>query len=1093
MPELARAATALLVAFAAGRARAADADDLAALVDPFIGTGKATGAVTGAPGGGDAGNTFPGATLPFGMIAWSPETTNAFTPALNQAGSYVYADTSIRGFSLTHLSGPGCPVYGNIPIMPAVAPPTRSPAAHPTDRLATFSHAREQASPGAYGVDLASAGIRVDLAVTARTGVGRFTFPPVREATILVDTGDSAAGRTDKGSFDGAIAIVGDRWITGFATGGKFCSTQDRYTVYFAAEFDRPFAAVGTWSGDDLGPGARAARGRRAGAWVTFDATAARAVHVAVAVSYVSVEGALANLAAERRGFDLDGVRAAGRDAWNRALGRARVGGGTETARRIFTTALYHALLHPNVFSDVDGRYVGFDRRVHHADGYTAYANFSGWDIYRCQVQLLALLFPREAADMARSLVDAAETGGAAPRWSAANSETGVMVGDPAAAIIAGIRAFGATTFPAGRALAALVRAADRPGTRAQDVENRPGLAAHLARGFIPLFTADVWGPAATTLEYATADFAIATLAGALGDARTRARYMRRAQSWQQLFDPRAGLIRPRLPSGAFAPDFETDRARPVAPNADSGRDHGQLGFVEGNAWQYTWMVPFNLAGLIRAMGGRAPAIAALDAFFAELNAGTLRPRFYMGNEPQFAAPWAYTFAGAPEKTQAVVHQILTTLFVDEPAGLPGNDDLGATSAWYVWAALGLYPAIPGAGGLVLGAPLFPSATVMVGGVHPLEISVGGAPGGSAAAPTVRAVTLDGRPHPSTWLPVTAIRAGGKLAFTVGPPEAGRGAWGTRAQDAPPSFGEGSAPAIGFLERPSFLALAPGASAEIPFALRPLTDRTTVRWSALAPHPLEISPAAGVVALTGGNDGRAVVRLSAPAATPRGCAAVEFRFEPAAGGAPPGAAAIPGAVLELAIGDETLAPYMNHKGVSRDAVRAEAEFDRTGASYSAEALYKADLAPGAAVARGGLTFSWPRGCALDHVVADGQRVELRATGRIGFLGAAEGAPAGARGTVVVTYADGETQRFALGLSDWTLAGGKAAPGFGNEIVATLPYHNRRRDRVDEKTYVFFAAIDLPAGKVARSVTLPAAAESTPARIHIFAISSASER
>jgi predicted alpha-1,2-mannosidase len=874
----------------------------------------------------------------------------------------------------------------------------------------------------------------------------------------------------------------------GFTVGGKFCSTpQDRFTVYFAAEFDRPFARVGTWSGETLQPGERASSGRRAGAFVGFDTRGERSVGVRVGISYVSVDGALANLAAEGKSWKVDEVRAAARASWNRALGKIRIDGGSPTERAIFYTALYHALLSPNVFSDVDGRYPAFDRQVHEAKGYTEYANFSGWDIYRCQVQLLALLFPREAADMARSLLDAAETGGAAPRWSAANTETGVMVGDPAAAIVAGIHAFGGTAFPAARALGRLVAAADRPGTRVQEIENRPGLAPYLERGYIPLLSPEVWGPAATTLEYATADFSIAALAGALGDGATRARYMKRAQAWQALFDPAVGLIRPRLASGAFVPDFETDPAKPVGPYSDSGRDHGQLGFVEGNAWQYTWMIPFNQAGLIAALGGRARALARLDAFFEELNAGTQRPHFYMGNEPQFAAPWAYTFAGAPAKSEAIVRRILTELFVDQPAGLPGNDDLGATSAWYVWAALGLYPAIPGVGGLVLGAPLFPSTTLLVGGAHPLEIT---APGVSASAPFTRAVAFNGRPHPSTWLPVKEIAAGGKLAFTMGPddrPSSGRAAWGTRPEDAPPSFEEGSAPALGYVDRASsFVPLPRGATVAIPIALRRLTKgNAAVRWSVVAPRPLEAKPAEGALA------DRAELRVSAPSMAPRACYPLEIRF--AAGRRP-----LPSAVVEVAVGDEPILAALDRKGVSHDATRADADFDRDGSSYSAEALYKAGLAPGAAVQQEGITFTWPRACSFDNLLVDGQTIALPAAasggkagaklgGKLGFLGAAAGDAAGARGPAIVTYTDGSIQRFELGFSDWTLSAGTVPVAYGNQIVATLPYRNRRRAREDVKTYVFSAAVPLARNKTVKSVTLPAAREVGPGRLHLFAL------
>ncbi|MFG3586089.1 GH92 family glycosyl hydrolase [Streptomyces sp. NPDC047990] len=628
--------------------------DPARYVNPFVGT--APGGADFGHGGG-AGNTFPGATAPLGGVQWSPDTVTY------QHGGYAYGDNRIRGFSLTHISGAGCKDYGNVPFMPSLDGDT-------TGR-ATFSHSHEQASPGDYRVTFDN-GIRTELAATQRSGVARFTYPATagRLAALSVDAGKAFNAAT--GSVD-----IGTDTLSGFTDSGGFCKSRNRYRLHFHATFDHPFARA---THPDGRPGA---------ALVTFG-PGVRTVTVRVGVSFVDVGGALRNLTAEQRGRPYDEVRRAARARWNDWLGRIAVGGGTEAQRRVFYTALYHALLHPSVFSDTDGRYPGMDGAVHRARaGHTQYADFSGWDVYRSQVQLVALLAPAEASDIAQSVLDQGLQAGYFDRWTLANGGTGVMVGDPLPVIASAVHAFGATDFDA----RGLLRAAM---AGREDDRQRPGHRQYDTLGYVPAGAKGVWGPAATTLEYAVSDYALAQLAGRLGDTAAHRTLLKASGNWRNLFNPATGYLQPRAADGSwppFTPAQTTD-------------------YVEGNAAQYTWMVPHDLPGLFRLMGGNAAVTGRLDTFFTRLNAGGGEPYAYLGNEPSFDTPWAYDYAGRPDRARDTVRRALATLFADRPDGLVGNDDLGAMSSWAVWAALGMYPQAPGTGQLALAEPLFRTVTL---------------------------------------------------------------------------------------------------------------------------------------------------------------------------------------------------------------------------------------------------------------------------------------------------------------------------------------------------------------------------------------------
>jgi predicted alpha-1,2-mannosidase len=670
-------------------ALAAETQDLAQYVDPFIGTAPSPLADYGPEF--DGGDTFPGAVYPAGMLAWSPDTVEHRIP-----GGYSYLDHTLKGFSLTHFSGRGCTVYQDVAILPGPSP-------------ATFAHANEVASPGYYAVTLDS-GVSAELTVTPRTGLGRFTFPPGVQPTLTVDAAASV-----NGALASQVSVDTDgQVVTGKVESQVGCGS-DHYTLYFAIGFNQPFAAV-TNTGSTVA--------------LTFES---QTVEVKPSISYVSVDNALENLAAEDPGWDLGAVHAAARAAWNQMLSRIEVSGGSDADLRTFYTALYHTFLEPNVFGDANGEYIGFDDQVHQAPpGHAQYANIAGWDQYRALIQLRSILAPDQASDIVQSLVnDAQQGGGGMPRWEQANRNSAGMVGDSPAVLVANAYAFGARDFDASAALAALDYGASNPSAQSGGHAVREYLDPWLQHGYVP-------EQPSITLEYASDDFALAQFAQALGRTDLYERYASRAANWRNTFNPASGYAEPRSVGGSF-----------VAP------DHG---FVEGNAAQYTWMVPFDIAGVAAALGGTDAASARLDAFFTEVNGGPDRPYMWIGNEPNLTTPWAYDALGAPARTQTVVRRIQRDAFAATPGGLPGNDDGGTLSAWYVFAAIGIYPAVPGVGGFATGAPLFASANVHLGNGSVLHITTD-----AVDAPV--SPYLDGAPLSRPWLDWSRVASGGSLEF----------------------------------------------------------------------------------------------------------------------------------------------------------------------------------------------------------------------------------------------------------------------------------------------------------------------------------------
>jgi predicted alpha-1,2-mannosidase len=779
--------------------------DPASLVNPLIGTTN-------------GGNDYPGATLPLGMLAWSPEEPRnhprprvAGIPGSMRddpgrpaaPGGYEYSSNRISGFSLTHLMGTGCAgASGDIPFMPYVGKVTSSPADDLSAEVygSTFSHQDETAEAGYYKVKLAN-GVTAEVSATLRSGSGRFTYPEGSPAVMLIRTANSETGSSDAQTTIDPV----HRTISGSVTSGNFCGylgTTDRrsyYTLYFVASFDAPFLATGAWQDLKVMPGATQAsggttygdkgfvpRGKGSGGWVVLDNSGAKPIGVRVGISYVSLQNAEANLSAENpQGTSFDAVRAKAHSAWNQSLSRIQIAGGAHDEQVVFYTALYHTLLGENLYSDVDGRYTGMDGKLHtvRSTQKSQYSTFSGWDVYRSQLQLLTWIEPDIAGDIAQSLLNQAnQNGGEWDRWTHNAGGTHVMNGDPAAPSIADILAFGARNFEAKAAYRSLLLAATVPtphdlsneGCEVECVGQRPSLDQWMKLHYIPV-GAHAWGPAADTLEDATADFAMSELARRMGSDAERRDFLARAQYWKNIFNPQA------TPQGGYLQNRNADGTWPILDPSSVN------GFVEGSAAQYLWMVPFNEKGLFAMLGGNEKASQRLSAFFynadgslAVTKSGPLHAE--LNNEPSIETPWLFDFLGQPWKTQEAVRKVLNTIWTNAPQGLPGNDDLGEMSSWYVWAAIGMYPEIPGRAELVLGSPLFPEVTVHRSAGN-IVVTAAGA---GTDAPYVRSLSVNGISFHRTWLPESFAQHGGALHFELqATPDK---AWGTGPNDAPPSF-----------------------------------------------------------------------------------------------------------------------------------------------------------------------------------------------------------------------------------------------------------------------------------------------------------------
>jgi predicted alpha-1,2-mannosidase len=792
----------------AAQTHATATQNLVQYVNPFVGT-----ASSNAPnpvGGGAGGSTYPGATVPFGMVQFSPDTPNA------SPHGYLYSDTTIQEFSVTHFDGAGCDNNDDIPILPITGALGASPGTSWTSYSSAFTKSNESAAPGYYKTKLDKYNTQVELTATTRTGMAKFTYPSTTQATVLLNTSLSATG-----SRSGSASISGSQ-VTGNVTAGGFCGSSKTYKIYYAAAFDQTPTSSGTWSGGTISAGSTSTSGTNTGAYLTFNTSSNAVVQMKIALSYVSIANAQQNLASENAGWNFSTIQSAASTTWNTMLNRVQVSGTSTTDLTEFYTALYHTVQSPNVASDVNGQYMGFDGAVHTASAMTVYQNYSGWDIYRSWTALVSMIAPTEMTDIIKSMVLDGQQGGELPKWSQETNEDFIMTGDPGPIIVSSAYAFGIHNFDTATARSLMNNVGSNTSATTQGSPIRGNLASYLSQHYIA-------GDASDSLEYSASDFAIAQFAQALGNTADYNTYMSHAQWWENVFNPTTSYVNPRNSNGTWI--------LPLDPASDAN-------FTEGNAAQYTWNVTYNLQSLFNLMGGNATVIQRLNHLFTQVNAGLQLPYYYIGNEPEFATPWAYTYAGDPSGTQAAVRSVMTGAYTADAGGLPGNDDLGATSAWYVWAALGLYPATPGADTLVLHGPLFSSETIQLAAGKTLQINGTGAGDG---APYVQGLTINGTASNQAWLHYSDIANGATLNFSMGSSASSWGSTGT----PPPSFNAGftppaTAPALGTnlaLNKTVTSSSTPCASSEVAANVVDGVLKGNSKWCTMA------SPASLVVDL----------------------------------------------------------------------------------------------------------------------------------------------------------------------------------------------------------------------------------------------------
>lgn len=694
-------------------------------VDPFIGTAG-------------HGHTFPGATMPFGMVQLSPDTR---LTGWDGCSGYHYSDRIIYGFSHTHLSGTGISDYGDILLMPTIGEVFLNAMNDGrTDKgyASRFDHKNETASPGYYSVRLDDENILVELTTTKRVGFHRYHFPKTDRANVILDL-----QHRDK-VLDSFLRIVDSTHIEGHRRSEAWAKNQ---IVYFVAEFSRPITASGIAVDASSAAKLTEARGNNLRTFFQFD-TSGAPLQVKVAISSVSIEGARKNLAAELSHWDFDQVKSDAKRAWNNELNKIEVTGGTEAQLKNFYTALYHTMIAPNLFMDVDGQYLGRDFKIHTAKDFENHSVFSLWDTFRATHPLYTIIDQQRTVDFIRTFLAQYEQGGRLPVWELVANETDTMIGYHAVPVIADAAIKGIDDFDGERAFAAMKHSAGLIHF---------GLDAYTNHGFINM--EEERESVSKTLEYAYDDWCIAQMAQMLGHTDDYRRFIERAQYYKNVFDPESGFMRPRTNGNWIAP-FDPREV--------------DFNFTEANSWQYSFFVPQDIGGLIELMGGKERFAKKLDQLFAAESKTTGREQaditgligqYAHGNEPSHHMAYLYNYVNQPWKSQSRVRQIMDTFYRPLPDGLIGNEDCGQMSAWYVLSAAGFYPVTPGSPLYIIGSPLFPELRFNLENGKSFVIKARGV---SERNIYIQSARLNGRPHNKSFFTHGDLMAAGELVFEMG-------------------------------------------------------------------------------------------------------------------------------------------------------------------------------------------------------------------------------------------------------------------------------------------------------------------------------------
>ena len=703
--------------------------DYTQLVNPFIGTDF-------------TGNTYPGAQAPFGMVQLSPDNGLA---GWDRISGYFYPDSTIAGFSHTHLSGTGAGDLYDILFMPVTLP--YKEAKGELGIHSKFSHNDEEASAGYYRVKLQDYNINVELTATPRCGVQRYTFPKAESMVIL----NLKKAMNWDFTMDSHIEVVdscnirGYRFSEGWARGQK---------VYFATRFSRPFKSM------EMDNAEIKLKGEKVGtsnvARFMFDTEEGEQLTIVTALSGVSVEGAVKNLEAEAPHNDFDQYLAAAKADWNKQLQRIQVVGGEADDQVNFYTALYHSMIAPTIYSDVDGKYYGPDKQVHQADGWVNYSTFSLWDTFRAAHPLFTYTEPERVGDMVQSFIAFYEQNGRLPVWNFWGSETDMMIGYHAVPVIVDAYLKGIGNFDPEKALEACVATAN--------IDEYRGIGSYKKNGYIPYNVTDKYNSEnwslSRTLEYAFDDFCIAEMAQKMGKTELANEFYKRSQNYRNVFNPATGFMQPIDDKGVFQPNF----------NPDEYTAH----ICESNAWHYFWSVQHDVKGLISLTGGQDKFVAKLDSMFTYIPAGNeelpifstgMIGQYAHGNEPSHHVIYLYNKVRQPWKAQKYAAQVMHELYFNAPAGLCGNEDCGQMSAWYVFSAMGFYPVNPVSGEYEIGTPLFPEMRLNLNNGKTFTVL---APNVSRENIYIQSVKVNGQPYDKSYITHQQIMEGATVEFVMG-------------------------------------------------------------------------------------------------------------------------------------------------------------------------------------------------------------------------------------------------------------------------------------------------------------------------------------
>ncbi|RKE46862.1 GH92 family glycosyl hydrolase [Sphingobacterium detergens] len=705
-------------------------------VNPFIGTDF-------------TGNTYPGAQSPFGMVQLSPDNG---LPGWDRISGYFYPDSTISGFSHTHLSGTGAGDLYDISFMPVTLP--YHEAAAPLGIHSKFSHQNEQAHAGYYKVKLTDYNIDVELTATPRCGIQRYTFPKAQSAIFL----DLKKAMNWDATIDSYIEVVDSVTVRGYRFSEGWARGQ---RVYFETRFSKPFTAVhidssAIQSSVDSITKTTKRIGTAFKARFDFKTSTGEQVTLSTALSGVSMDGASKNLKAEVPTDDFDHYLKQVENNWNKELGKIAIRTADKEAKVKFYTALYHSMLAPTIFGDVDGAYFGADRKIHQAEGWTNYSTFSLWDTYRASHPLFTYLDPNRVNDMVKSFITFYEQHGRLPVWNIYGSETDMMIGNHAIPVIVDAYLKGIGDFDVNKALEACVTTAN--------IDNYRGIGLYKKLGYVPYDVVDKYNEEnwslSRTLEYAFDDHCIAVMADKMGNKAVATTFFARAKNYKNVYNPATSFMQPRDSHGAFVTPFD--------PEEYSAH------ICESNAWQYFWSVQHDIPGLINLVGGNERFGQKLDSMFTFHPSDTSKlpifstgmiGQYAHGNEPSHHAIYLFNAIGQPWKTQQYAAEVMEKLYLNNPSGLSGNDDCGQMSAWYVFSALGFYPVDPVSGRYEIGTPLFEHSEFKLANGKKFTIKADHV---NKTNIYIQSVTLDGKPLETSYITHEQIMSGATLVFQMG-------------------------------------------------------------------------------------------------------------------------------------------------------------------------------------------------------------------------------------------------------------------------------------------------------------------------------------